>query len=73
MSTPVNNTKPLAIETVLVLDGDVLVRMPIAQYLRDCGYRVLEATSVDEAMTILPRATKCDNRRRCATSAWARC
>jgi hypothetical protein len=29
-------------ELVLVLDDDVLVRMPICQYLRDCGYRVLE-------------------------------
>jgi CheY-like chemotaxis protein len=30
--------------------------MPIAQYLRDCGYRVLEAASVDEAMTILQKS-----------------
>jgi CheY-like chemotaxis protein len=40
-------------ETILLLDGEALVRMPIAQYLRECGYRVLEAASVDEAMTIL--------------------
>jgi DNA-binding response OmpR family regulator len=39
--------------TVLVLDGDVLVRMPVCQYLRDCGYRVLEAASADEAAVIL--------------------
>lgn len=27
--------------------------MPIAQYLRDCGYKVIEAVSADEAMTVL--------------------
>ena len=36
-------------ETVLVIDGDALVRIPICQYLRDCGYRVLEAANADEA------------------------
>ena len=30
--------------------------MPIAQYLRDCGYRVLEAANADEAMTILEKS-----------------
>jgi CheY-like chemotaxis protein len=36
--------------TVLVLDGDVLVRMPVVQFLRDCGYRVVEAATIDEAI-----------------------
>ena len=40
-------------ETVLVVEDDVLIRMPIAEYLRDCGYRVIEAVSADEAMTVL--------------------
>lgn len=40
-------------ETVLVVEDDVLVRMPIAQYLRDCGYIVIEAANADEAMTVL--------------------
>jgi CheY-like chemotaxis protein len=40
-------------ETILVVEDDVLIRMPIAQYLRDCGYRVIEAVSADEAMTVL--------------------
>ena len=30
-----------------------MIRMPIAQYLRDCGYRVVEAVSADEAMAVL--------------------
>jgi len=40
-------------ETILIVEGDVLVRMPIAAYLRDCGYKVIEAVNVDEAMTVL--------------------
>jgi len=40
-------------ETVLVVEDDVLIRMPIAQYLRDCGYRVIEAVNADEAMIVL--------------------
>jgi DNA-binding NtrC family response regulator len=40
-------------ETILIVDDDVLVRMPIAQYLRDCGYKVIEAANADEAMTVL--------------------
>lgn len=30
-----------------------MVRMPIAQYLRDCGYKVIEAVNADEAMQVL--------------------
>ena len=40
-------------EIVLVVEDDVLIRMPIAQYLRDCGYRVIEAANADEAMAVL--------------------
>ena len=45
--------KSQAQETILVVEDDVLVRMPIAQYLRDCGYRVIEAVNADEAMAVL--------------------
>jgi CheY-like chemotaxis protein len=44
---------PTVQETILVVEDDVLVRMPIAQYLRDCGYKVIEAASGDEAMAVL--------------------
>jgi len=40
-------------ETVLVVDDEVLVRMVIAAYLRDCGYRVIEAADAAEAMLAL--------------------
>ncbi|HWM48918.1 MAG TPA: response regulator [Xanthobacteraceae bacterium] len=40
-------------EVVLVVVSEVLIRMVIADYLRQCGYKVLEAASADEAITIL--------------------
>jgi Response regulator containing CheY-like receiver, AAA-type ATPase, and DNA-binding domains len=55
MSTPTENITSVLLETVLVLDNDVLVRMPICEYLRDCGYRVLEAANADEAKAILEK------------------
>ena len=45
--------QPSVRETILVVEDDILVRMPIAQYLRDCGYKVIEAVNADEAMTVL--------------------
>jgi CheY-like chemotaxis protein len=44
---------PAALPTVLLVEEDVLVRMPIAAYLRDCGYRVVEAASGTEALMVL--------------------
>ena len=41
--------------TVLVLDYDVLFRIPICEYLRHCGYRVLEAASTQEAKAIIEK------------------
>ncbi len=40
-------------EAVLVIDGDVVSRHAIADYLRHCGYAVVEAADTDEAMTAL--------------------
>jgi CheY-like chemotaxis protein len=42
--------------TVLVVEDEVLLRLVIAQYLRDCGYRVIEAADADEAMLVLDQA-----------------
>ena len=42
--------------TVLLVEGDVLIRMPVAEYLRECGYRVMEAANVDEAVAVLDAA-----------------
>ena len=40
-------------QTVLVVDAEVLVRLTISAYLRDCGYRVVEAATVAEAQAVL--------------------
>jgi DNA-binding response OmpR family regulator len=45
-------------ETILVLERDVLTRSFLADYLRSCGYRVLEARSAAEALTILQESTE---------------
>jgi DNA-binding response OmpR family regulator len=55
MKPPDRDSKPTNIRTVLVLERDVLVRMPIVQLLRECGYRVVEATTTDQAIAILER------------------
>ncbi len=41
--------------TILVVEDKVIIRTPVAAYLRDCGYRVLEAATSDEALLVLKR------------------
>jgi CheY-like chemotaxis protein len=51
--------KIVAPDCVLVVESDLIVRQPLAEYLRECGYRVYEAIDTDEATQILndrPRA-----------------
>ncbi|WP_425981596.1 response regulator [Brevundimonas sp. TWP1-2-1b1] len=43
-------------QAVLIVDGDVISRHAISDYLRRCGYVVVEAASTDEAMTALEEA-----------------
>ena len=38
---------------VLIVEPELPVRHPVAEYLRGCGYQVLEAVNTDEAMTLL--------------------
>jgi CheY-like chemotaxis protein len=47
-------------ETVLFVDPDILVRMVVADYLRRCGYAVIEALSAAEALKILRAGIKVD-------------
>lgn len=39
--------------TVLLVEGDIVIRHPLAEYLRDCGFTVFEAASGHEAMLAL--------------------
>jgi len=40
-------------KTVMLVEPEVLVRMVIAEYLRDCGYRVIEGVSAQDVWTVL--------------------
>src|SRR5690242_10520325 len=39
--------------SILIVEDDVLVRMSVADHLRECGYRVIEAGSGYEAQRIM--------------------
>lgn len=52
--------EPQVQETILIVDRDVLVRTSLAQYLRDCGYAVVEAANAEEAVALLRRDTAVD-------------
>jgi DNA-binding response OmpR family regulator len=47
-------------ETVIVAESDILARMVLAQYLRECGYDVVEAPSSNDVMTVLRSGRKVD-------------
>jgi DNA-binding response OmpR family regulator len=40
-------------KTIMMLEPDVLIRMVIAEHLRDCGYRVIEGVAAQDAWTVL--------------------
>ena len=46
--------------TVLIVEDEALVRLSIADYLRGCGYRVIEANNADAAVSILKTETSVD-------------
>jgi DNA-binding response OmpR family regulator len=61
MGSPGNNKDNQAdAPTVLVVEDEVLVRMATAEYLRECGYRVFEAGSGDEAVAVLQTDIRVD-------------
>ena len=38
---------------VMIVEADILVRHPLAEYLRECGYKVIETFDADEARQLL--------------------
>lgn len=42
---------------ILIVDGDIVSRHAIADYLRHCGYAVVEAATTDEGMIALAEPT----------------
>ena len=47
-------------ETILVVEDEILIRMVICDYLRDCGYRIFEAGTTDEAIQVLHAEPRID-------------
>jgi two-component system, response regulator PdtaR len=43
---------------ILVVEDDLLVRLSIADYLRDAGYMVIETSNASEALTIIASQTQ---------------
>ncbi len=58
--TPTENKRSQVTETVLVVEVEVLIRLSISQYLRDCGYRVIEAANAEEAILVLQDRVRVD-------------
>ena len=48
-----NRTQAAVTTLLLIVEPNVLVRSAVAEYLRECGYTVLEATHSKEAITLL--------------------
>jgi DNA-binding response OmpR family regulator len=44
-------------ETILLLESEIIARQPLAAYLRDCGFKVLEAATAAEARALLENRT----------------
>ncbi len=38
--------------TLLIVEDEVMVRFPLAQYLREAGYQVIEASNASDAMAL---------------------
>jgi DNA-binding NtrC family response regulator len=38
---------------ILVVDDDALIRLTLSDHLQDCGFKVLEASTGDEALAIM--------------------
>lgn len=63
--TPAKNDRPTTDagddqSVVLVVEDEVLIRMVIAEYLRDCGYAVIEAGSGREAISVFEASLEVD-------------
>jgi CheY-like chemotaxis protein len=54
------NPEHRSVPTVLVVDDEVLLRLSIADLLREEGFSVIEAANADEAIAILQTTTPID-------------
>lgn len=49
----VSGPLPDPVHTILVVEDEVLIRLVLAEHLRGCGYRVIEAANGEEAIQVL--------------------
>ena len=47
-------------ETILLVEDEILIRTVIAEYLRECGYKVLEGVTAANVMAVLGSGQKVD-------------
>src|SRR5262245_42240606 len=43
---------------IMLVDADILARMLIAEYLRGCGYKVIEGVNADDVLIVLRAGNK---------------
>jgi CheY-like chemotaxis protein len=60
MKSPSPRLVPPQAETILIVEDQVLIRMEVADYLRECGYLVLEAADANEAIVIMQTDRRID-------------
>ncbi|HEX3429452.1 MAG TPA: response regulator [Rhizomicrobium sp.] len=49
-----------AADTAVVAESDILARLVLAQYLRECGYEVLEAATSEDVLALFRSGRKID-------------
>jgi CheY-like chemotaxis protein len=49
-----------AVHTILIVEDEVLIRFDVADYLRACGYQVIEAVHATEALAVLQSGRRVD-------------
>lgn len=59
-AAPHNGSSEQAALTILVVEDEVLIRAALAEFLRESGYRVLEAVDVAGAKAVLNAGTAVD-------------
>ena len=48
------------LKTIMMVEPDVVIRMVIAEHLRDCGYRVIEGVAAPDVWAVLESGRRVD-------------
>lgn len=48
------------IKTIMMVEPDVVIRMVIAEHLRECGYRVIEGVAAQDVWAVLESGRRVD-------------